>query len=64
MPYQIPTRKWKIKKTSQKTELTPTLKSIQLILQFLMIPISPTNQMKTSEMIPPIPNQTRTSSKL
>ena len=27
-----------------KTELTPTLKSNELILQFSMIPISPTNQ--------------------
>ena len=34
MPYQIPTRKWKIKKTSEKMKLTPTLKSIQLILKF------------------------------
>ena len=34
MPYEIPTRKRKIKKTSEKTKLNTTLKSIQMILKF------------------------------
>ena len=42
---------WKMgnQKTSLKTELTLTLKSTQLILQFQTTRMSPTNQMTTSE---------------
>ena len=59
--YQLENGKLKI---SLKMNLTSNLKSTQLILQFQLILISPTNQMITSEMNLPVQIQTRTSSKL